>query len=71
MLLTLILCITSGLDPGRGKGKAGGMAVLSALLLLRLLAGQSAHLLSAGLQEVLSLLPSVQVLATFVCEAQS
>ena len=51
----------AGLDSCRGNSEAGRLAVLSALLLLRSLAGQSAGLLSAGLQEVLSPLPRVQV----------
>ena len=57
-----MILVPAGLDSCRGDSEAGWLAVLSALLLLRLMAGQSAGLLSAGIQEVLSLLPSVQVM---------
>ena len=61
MVSMVMLMRLAGLDSCRGFSEAGWLAVLSSLLLLRLMAGQSAGLLSAGLQEVLSLLPGVQV----------
>ena len=55
----------SGVDSCGGQGEDRGLDVLLALLPLRVLAGQPLGPLSPRLQEVLTLLSSVQAGSTF------